>query len=63
MSKWLTDEKGNRIGQVKKFGNKDLITNEKGERLGYYDSRSNLTTNAKGERVGYGNQLGRFLKK
>jgi len=57
----LRDRSGNTIGKIIEFGNKLFIYDVKGNRLGQYDPKINVTFDASGNRIGVGNLLTMLL--
>ncbi|MCH3966766.1 MAG: hypothetical protein LKE52_04010 [Bacilli bacterium] len=60
MDQVLKDSHGHIIGKIKSEGNRDVIYDEHGHRLGYFDGR--YTYDEHGHRVGTGNLLTTFLR-
>lgn len=57
----LRNSRGAKIGTIKSRGDKLEIYGSRGQYLGRYDPRTNLTHNSKGGKVGYGNLLAMLL--
>lgn len=59
----FTDRHGRTIGESHKSGDREIMRDRHGKKVGEYDSKRDETRDAKGRKVGSGNQLGGFLKR
>lgn len=59
---FLRDRSGNMIGRITEFGGKLWIYDARGNRLGQYDPKINVTFDASGNRIGTGNLLTTLLR-
>jgi len=60
-TQFLRDRSGNMLGNIQEIGGKLYIFDYRGNRLGQYDPRINVTFDVSGNRIGTGNQLTRLL--
>ena len=59
---FVRDRSGNMIGKITEFGGKLWIYDARGNRLGQYDPKINVTFDASGNRIGTGNLLTTLLR-
>lgn len=59
MKQELKDRNGHKIGEIRDEGLKQVIFDQSGHRLGYYDGR--YTYDQSGHRIGAGNLLATLL--
>jgi hypothetical protein len=57
----LRDSHGNKIGSIRNTSQGQEIRDSRGNRLGYYDERADVTKDNRGNRIGTGNQLSSLL--
>lgn len=59
---FIRDRAGNSMGKITEFGGKFWIHDARGNRLGQYDPKINVTFDANGNRIGTGNLLTTLLR-
>jgi hypothetical protein len=57
----LRDRHGNKIGDIRELGGKQVIFDMHGNKLGEYDPKLNITKDNHGNKVGQGNLLSSLL--
>jgi hypothetical protein len=57
----LRDRHGNKTGDIKELGGKQVIFDKHGNKLGEFDPKLNITKDKRGNKVGYGNLLSSLL--
>jgi hypothetical protein len=61
MAHVLKDKGGNKIGEIKTRGSKQVLYDRHGSKLGEYDENTDITHDKHGRRVGTGNLLSSLL--
>lgn len=61
-TQFLRDRSGNTLGSIQEMGGKLILFDARGNRLGQYDPKINVTFDASGNRIGTGNLLTTLLR-